>query len=164
MERLDDMGTRILARVAWKNWNGRDSRFQMVHWLSSSPFLTSLSAWYKVGQDNPDYPKPNFNSFNLTDPETNSNVEATGNHNVIIREVGAASTVLLKNKNSALPLNKPKKIAIIGEGAAPAQGGPNRFGDRGGNDDGNDGTLGVGWGSGEWAELNKENTSIADCG
>lgn len=115
MERLDDMGVRILA------------------------------GWYKLGQDQ-DYPKPNFNAFNLNDPETNSHVEATKDHYKIIREIGAAGTVLLKNHKHALPLNKPKKIAIIGEDAAPAQGGPNRFGDRGGNDDGVDGTLGIGWG------------------
>lgn len=32
----------------------------------------------------------------------------------IIREIGAASTVLLKNENNALPLNAPATIALIG--------------------------------------------------
>ena len=32
----------------------------------------------------------------------------------IVRDIGAASTVLLKNVNKALPLKKPRRIAIIG--------------------------------------------------
>lgn len=35
--------------------------------------------------------------------------------NSLIRTIGAASTVLLKNTNNVLPLKKPKSIAVIGE-------------------------------------------------
>ena len=80
-----------------------------------------------------------------------------------IREMGAASTVLLKNTNSALPLKKPVSMAVIGtqfpdwcgtcvrilmrllgsDAASPLRG-PNGFTDRAGVD----GTLAMGWGSG----------------
>ncbi len=32
----------------------------------------------------------------------------------IVREIGAASTVLLKNVNGSLPLQKPRSIVLIG--------------------------------------------------
>ena len=35
----------------------------------------------------------------------------------VIREIGAASTVLLKNTDGALPLAAPKSIAVVGNGA-----------------------------------------------
>ncbi|KAG5650794.1 hypothetical protein H0H81_011028, partial [Sphagnurus paluster] len=62
----------------------------------------------------------------------------------IIRTIGAASTVLLKNVNNALPLKSPKSIGIIGNGAGPGSKGPNGYGDRAATD----GVLAVGWGSG----------------
>lgn len=62
----------------------------------------------------------------------------------LIRQIGAAGTVLLKNKNNALPLNKPKTIAVVGNGAGPDSKGPNGYADRGGDD----GVLAMGWGSG----------------
>ena len=34
--------------------------------------------------------------------------------NRIVREIGAASTVLLKNVNDTLPLKKPRRIVLIG--------------------------------------------------
>lgn len=52
--------------------------------------------------------------------------------------------MLLKNVNKALPLNKPKSIAVIGEDAHDNPGGPNACGDRGCDI----GTLAMGWGSG----------------
>lgn len=62
----------------------------------------------------------------------------------IIREIGAASTVLLKN-DGALPLSSNlRSIALIGNDAGPGSRGPNGFADRGGLD----GVLGIGWGSG----------------
>jgi len=62
----------------------------------------------------------------------------------LIREIGAASTVLLKNVGGVLPLNKPKTIGIVGNGAGPSSKGPNGYTDRGGDD----GVLAMGWGSG----------------
>lgn len=34
--------------------------------------------------------------------------------NRIVREIGAKSSVLLKNKNDTLPLNKPRRLVMIG--------------------------------------------------
>lgn len=45
----------------------------------------------------------------------------------IIREIGAASTVLLKNLKQALPLKAPRSIGIIGNGAGPGSRGPNGY-------------------------------------
>jgi hypothetical protein len=52
--------------------------------------------------------------------------------------------VVLKNTNKALPLNKPKSVAVIGEDAHDNPGGPNSCSDRGCDI----GTLAMGWGSG----------------
>lgn len=52
----------------------------------------------------------------------------------LIREIGAAGTVLLKNTNGALPLKKPKSLAIIGTDAKVSPLGPNGYSDRAGND------------------------------
>ncbi|KAI6473218.1 hypothetical protein MCOR16_006241 [Pyricularia oryzae] len=45
-------------------------------------------------------------------------VDVRADHGAFIREAGAAGTVLLKNVNKALPLKKPKNIAVIGNDAA----------------------------------------------
>jgi hypothetical protein len=39
----------------------------------------------------------------------------TWRYHSLIRTIGAASTVLLKNTGGVLPLNKPRTIGIIGE-------------------------------------------------
>ena len=56
----------------------------------------------------------NFNAFAPNDPATNEHVDVQEDHFKVVREIGAAGTVLLKNVAGALPLNKPKSIAIIG--------------------------------------------------
>ena len=55
----------------------------------------------------------NFNSVDQNDPATNEHVDVQEDHFKVVREIGAAGTVLLKNVAGALPLNKPKSIAII---------------------------------------------------
>lgn len=45
----------------------------------------------------------------------------------LIRTIGAASTVLLKNTNGVLPLRAPKTIAIVGNGAGPSSRGLNGY-------------------------------------
>lgn len=93
-----------------------------------------LASWYLVGQDNAGYP-----------PITIANAtNVVGDHGALIRSIGAASTVLLKNVNNALPLTKPKTIAIIGTDAANNPAGPNACADRSCDV----GILAVGWGSG----------------
>ncbi|KAI0319664.1 beta-glucosidase [Amylostereum chailletii] len=103
-----------------------------------------LASWYLLGQDQ-GYPDVNFNAFFPLDEATNEHIDVQDDHDKVVREIGAASTVLLKNVDGALPLNKPRKIVLIGSDAGPAHiAGPNEFSDQGGVD----GILAMGWGSG----------------
>lgn len=85
-----------------------------------------MTPYYYLGQDQPSYPTIDPSSaskntlfellegpspFVLSGP---SSRDVRANHSVLIRELGAAGTVLLKNSNSALPLNNPKNIAVFG--------------------------------------------------
>ena len=65
-------------------------------------------------------------------------------HYILVRELGAASIVLLKNVNNTLPLNKPRSLVLLGSDAGSGLIGPNQFADQGGNN----GILAMGWGSG----------------
>ncbi|WFD32435.1 beta-glucosidase [Malassezia sp. CBS 17886] len=103
-----------------------------------------LAAYYFLHQDD-GYPRANFNFFDITDPATNDAVDATEGHAHVAREVAAAGTVLLKNERAALPLRRPRKIALVGTDAAPLARGPNYWSDRIGWPYG---TLAQGWGSG----------------
>ncbi|RPD58566.1 hypothetical protein L226DRAFT_536965 [Lentinus tigrinus ALCF2SS1-7] len=102
-----------------------------------------IAAWYLLDQDN-NYPNVSFNAFFPDDPATNEHVDVQDDHFKVVREIGAAGTVLLKNVGDALPLRKPRSIAIIGNDSGPSTRGPNGYPDRGGDD----GTLAMGWGSG----------------
>ncbi|KAI8992753.1 beta-glucosidase [Trametes punicea] len=102
-----------------------------------------IAAWYLLGQDK-NYPAVSFNAFDTTDPATNAHVDVQDDHYQVVREIGAAGTVLLKNVGAALPLKKPRSIAVIGNDSGPSLRGPNGYSDRGGDD----GTLAMGWGSG----------------
>ncbi|RAL61123.1 hypothetical protein DID88_010462 [Monilinia fructigena] len=68
---------------------------------------------------------------NLNNGSQPSHVSSTtyrdvrANHSAIVRENGAASLVLLKNTNNALPLSKPLSMAIFGSHAGPVMAGPN---------------------------------------
>jgi len=101
-----------------------------------------IAAWYYMHQDE-NYPNVTVDSFNFYDP-INQEVNAQSNHYMLVREIGAAGTVLLKNEG-ALPLNKPKNIVLVGSDAAPPTSGPNEYSDQGGDPSG---VLAVGWGSG----------------
>lgn len=101
-----------------------------------------IAAWYYMHQDE-NYPNVTVDSFNFYDP-INQEVNAQSNHYMIVREIGAAGTVLLKNEG-ALPLNKPKNIVLVGSDAAPPASGPNEYSDQGGDPSG---ILAMGWGSG----------------
>ncbi|KAH7344460.1 glycoside hydrolase superfamily [Rhizoctonia solani] len=101
-----------------------------------------LAAWYLLGQDS-GYPDVNFDSWDIKDP-FNKHIDVQGDHKTLIRSIGAASTVLLKNKNSALPLKAPSTIAVIGSDAGSDPKGINSCADRGCNR----GILAQGWGSG----------------
>ncbi|KAL6304989.1 family 3 glycoside hydrolase [Sparassis latifolia] len=114
LERLDDMATRIIA------------------------------AWYYMHQDSPTYPKISFNMNDPYDPATNWHINVQSNHYTVVREIGAAGAVLLKN-NGVLPLAAPRTLIMVGSDAAPSTAGPNQYVDQGGDPTG---ILAVGWGSG----------------
>ncbi|KAF2424833.1 glycoside hydrolase family 3 protein [Tothia fuscella] len=99
-----------------------------------------LAAWYYLGQDSPSYPKTTFNSWKggVGGPDVQAD------HKKIARAVARDGIVLLKNENNALPLKKPKSLAIIGDDAIVNPSGANSCPDR--NCD--KGTLAMGWGSG----------------
>ncbi|KAG8701289.1 hypothetical protein FRC08_004183 [Ceratobasidium sp. 394] len=102
-----------------------------------------IAGWYLAGQEK-GYPAVNFDTSTVDSGPLNLHVDVQGDHYKGIREVGAASTILLKNTKNALPLKKPVSLAAIGSDAAPPLRGPNGFTDRAGVD----GTLAMGWGSG----------------
>jgi len=130
-----------------------------------------LASWYLLHQDAPTFPAVNFDAFNPDSDITNSHIDVQAssdpedddaaaaaddddddddddlyNHSELVRELGAASAVLLKNKNGALPLGKKdRSIVLVGSGAGPGRSGPNEFGDQGGAISG---VLAMGWGSG----------------
>jgi beta-glucosidase-like glycosyl hydrolase len=104
LERLDDMATRILG------------------------------GYFLLGQDSPSFPNVTFDAFDRNDDRLNDYLDVRGDHGHLIREIGAASTVLLKNVNGTLPLYKPKTLAVFGSDAGPASNGPNGNPDRGGFD------------------------------
>ncbi|KAH7882042.1 glycoside hydrolase family 3 protein [Phlebopus sp. FC_14] len=101
-----------------------------------------IAAWYFLHQDE-GYPNTTINSWDPYDP-INQEVNAQSNHYEVVRQVGAAGTVLLKNEG-VLPLNKPKSIILVGSDAGPPNAGPNEYADQGGDPTG---ILAVGWGSG----------------
>lgn len=102
-----------------------------------------VAAWYVVGQDK-DYPPISIASFQSFSDPLNEHVDVQDDHKKIVREIGSAGIVLLKNVNNTLPLKSPRSISLIGQDAAPPIDGPNGYSDRGGLD----GNLAMGWGSG----------------
>jgi beta-glucosidase len=110
-----------------------------------------MSTYYKQGQDKEDYPRLNMISIGQGTPEEqirlNKHVNVQADHYKLIREIGAASTVLLKNTNHTLPLKSPKEmrtVVVIGSDAGDNPRGINSCADRGCNN----GTLAAAWGSG----------------
>ncbi|KIY64851.1 glycoside hydrolase family 3 protein [Cylindrobasidium torrendii FP15055 ss-10] len=103
-----------------------------------------VAGYYLLQQDDPSFPAVNFDAFRQDDPSVNEHLNVQGDHYKHVRELGAASTVLLKNTNNALPLNKPQTLFIAGQDAGSSLVGPNAFQYQAGSD----GVLAVGWGSG----------------
>jgi hypothetical protein len=124
-------------------------------WRIDDMALRIMSAYFKVGLTLNE-PPINFDAWTLDTygplhasigadiQQVNFHVDVRGDHGTLIREIGARATVLLKNVNNALPLSKPKFVAVIGEDAGPNVWGPNGCSDRGCDN----GTLGMAWGSG----------------
>jgi len=125
-------------------------------WRLDDMAVRIIAAWYYVGRDNASVPI-NFDSW-TTDTFgnqhyfakkgyslINEHVDVRQEHGNLIRQIGAASTVLLKNTNKTLPLTgKEKFTAVFGDDAGDNPLGPNGCPDRGCDN----GTLGMAWGSG----------------
>ncbi|KAJ7138341.1 beta-glucosidase [Mycena epipterygia] len=109
----------------------------------------TIAAWFKMGQ-NSGYPDVSFSQLTeatFSNGEmVNEHINVQSDHYKLIREIGAASTILLKNTNGTLPLKVQniKRIGIFGSDAGPNPDGPNGCKDRGCDQ----GTLAMGWGSG----------------
>lgn len=125
-------------------------------WRLDDMVTRIVAAWYYVGRDKAQTPI-NFSSWSQETygPENffaergfttiNEHVDVRGNHGNLIRQIGSASTVLLKNVNNALPLTGNEKLtAVFGNDAGSNPNGPNGCSDRGCDN----GTLAMGWGSG----------------
>ncbi|KAH7360605.1 putative beta-glucosidase A [Rhexocercosporidium sp. MPI-PUGE-AT-0058] len=124
-------------------------------WRIDDMAMRIMAAYFKVGLTLNE-PPINFDSWTLDTfgplhasvganiQQVNWHVDVRGDHAGLIRDIGARATVLLKNVNNTLPLNKPKFLAVIGDDAGPNINGPNSCPDRGCNN----GTLGMAWGSG----------------
>ena len=124
--RLDDMATRIIA--AWY-YVGRDEKAVPINFDSWTTDTFGYQHYYAN------------QGYGLV----NEHVDVRGEHANLIRQMGAASTVLLKKSAGALPLTGMEKFtAVFGADAGGNPYGPNGCPDRGCDN----GTLGVGWGSG----------------
>ena len=127
-------------------------------WRLDDMCIRILAAWYYVGRDNSSIAVPiNFDSWTLDTygyehffamegyTLINEHVNVRQEHATLIRQIGSASTVLLKNTNNTLPLTGSEKFtAVFGEDAGDNPYGPNGCSDRGCDN----GTLGMAWGSG----------------
>jgi ribonuclease HII len=87
-----------------------------------------LAAYYLLKQE--EYPVVNFSSWDTLDDAKvshearhatmhlkciqNNHTDVTADHDALVRQISAASIVLLKNTNGTLPLNKPRSLALIG--------------------------------------------------
>lgn len=145
MEMPGGLGWGIPASQAWLGGNltqwVQDGRIPETRLTDMATRI--IAGWYLTGQEK-GYPAVNFDSRTVDSGPLNLHVDVQGDHYKGIREMGAASTILLKNTKGALPLKKPVSMAVIGSDAAPPLRGPNGFTDRAGVD----GTLAMGWGSG----------------
>ncbi|KAL8961817.1 MAG: hypothetical protein Q9193_001682 [Seirophora villosa] len=125
-------------------------------WRLDDMAVRILAAWYYVGRDQTQVPV-NLDSWTLDTfgyrhfvaeeayGLVNEHVDVRAEHGTLIRQIGSASTVLLKNNNSALPLTGRERFtAVFGSDAGSNPYGPNGCPDRGCDN----GTLAMGWGSG----------------
>ncbi|PGH17361.1 hypothetical protein AJ79_01245 [Helicocarpus griseus UAMH5409] len=124
-------------------------------WRVDDMAVRIMAAYYKVNREEAQIPI-NFNSWTRDEfgyqhalvskryGRVNERVNVRARHANLIRQVAAASVVLLKNKGSLPLTGSEKTTAIIGEDAGPNILGPNSCPDRGCAN----GTLAMGWGSG----------------
>ena len=72
-----------------------------------------VASWYFLGQDK-DFPAGQPVTIVDGQPVILDSVNVQADHFKVVREVGAAGTVLLKNVAGALPLKAPKSLVVIG--------------------------------------------------
>ncbi|RVD82579.1 uncharacterized protein DFL_007001 [Arthrobotrys flagrans] len=123
--RLDDMATRIMASFYKVGLDKDRVDVNLASWTTD---VYGYRHWFAR------------ESYGLI----NGNVDVRGNHAALIREIAAKGTVVLKNNGSALPLQRPRQIAVFGSDATDNPKGPNGCPDRACAD----GTVAMGWGSG----------------
>ncbi len=125
-------------------------------WRLDDMAIRIIAAWYYVGRDNASIPI-NFDSWTLDTfgnqhyfakegyTLINEHIDVRQEHGNLIRQIGAASTVLLKNTDNTLPLTGKEKMTVVfGDDAGDNPLGPNGCPDRGCDN----GTLAMAWGSG----------------
>ncbi|TVY91186.1 putative beta-glucosidase M [Lachnellula willkommii] len=69
----------------------------------------SMASYYLLGQ-NDSFPEAEISSPTIQHPI----LDVRGDHDKIIRQIGAAGHVLVKNVNKTLPLQKPRFVSIFG--------------------------------------------------
>jgi beta-glucosidase-like glycosyl hydrolase len=74
-----------------------------------------LAAWFFLGQDSPSYPPVSFDANDPLNDELNLHIDVQDDHDKLVREIGSASIVMLKNVDGALPLKKPRTLVLIGK-------------------------------------------------
>lgn len=97
--RLDDMAHRIMTPYFWLGQD--EASFPPVDGDTPSTQRTWAEDTYR---------------YNFTYGP--SHIDVRADHAKLIREIGAAGNVLLKNTNNALPLKNPKNIGVFGNDAA----------------------------------------------
>ncbi|KAI0403663.1 beta-glucosidase-like protein [Xylaria palmicola] len=116
-----------------------------------------VAAWYKMGQDAPDYPPPNFSSNTadrvgplypgaLISPNgvVNEYVNVQADHKVLAKQLAQEAITLLKNDDGFLPIAISTPLFVFGTDAQADPKGVNSCTDKSCNR----GLLGMGWGSG----------------
>ena len=142
--RVDDMGMST-SDFRYCQWTFPDAH---THHSIATRILAS---WYLLHQDSPSYPPVSFSFFDIDSDEYNAHIDVQDSHYKLVRELGAASTILLKNENSVLPLGKhgskaaERSLVLIGSDAGPGRMGPNEFDHQHGVITG---TVAMGWGAG----------------
>ena len=126
LNRLNDQVTRIVA--TWYQL-GQDQNYT----------ITDFSSWTNdtIG---PFYPGAVVSPYGVV----NQHVNVQANHANLSRAISRDSITLLKNDNSTLPLSKNSTLALFGTDQAKNPNGINSCGSKACDE----GTLGMGWGSG----------------
>ncbi|KAF8753960.1 Glycosyl hydrolase family 3 C-terminal domain [Rhizoctonia solani] len=118
MEMPGGLGWGIPASSAWLGGNltqwVKDGRIPEARLTDMATRI--IAGWYLTGQEK-GYPAVNFNTPTIDSGPLNLHVDVQGDHYKGIREMGAASTILLKNTKGTLPL----KNRCLWQSLAPTQ-------------------------------------------